>query len=146
MITRKVSYTWRFVEVLSDLINFSWYPFSGKRLDLNYTRGPTRPGWPISQPQKKIVAWRSVGGGANVRKKGKRRVHLLQTNIAHQKMTVCLITFSRQIEETWECLETGGVLHRYIFSIKTITKGKKTEKLNPKIKIYISMKAQSWWW
>ena len=29
MITRKVSYTWRFVEVLSGLINFSWYPFSG---------------------------------------------------------------------------------------------------------------------
>lgn len=29
MIRRKVSYFWRFVEVLSDLINFSWYPFSG---------------------------------------------------------------------------------------------------------------------
>lgn len=29
MITRKVSYTWRFVEVLSDFINFSWYPFCG---------------------------------------------------------------------------------------------------------------------
>ena len=85
------------------MVSLLWVFFLGKRLDLNYTRGPTRPGWPISQPQKKIVAWRRDGGGANVRLregKAERRVHLLQTNIAHQKMTECLITFSRQIEET----------------------------------------------
>lgn len=82
------------------MVPLLWVGFLGKRLDLNYRTGPTRPGWQLSQPRKKIVAWRSVGGGANVRKKGKRRVHLLQTNIAHQKMTECLVTFSRQIEET----------------------------------------------
>ena len=51
-------------------------------------------------------------------------------------MTECLVTFPRHVEETWgvwkqEILCTA--LYRYIYSIKTITKGK-TEKLNPKIK------------
>ena len=39
-------------------------------------------------------------------------------------------------------LKTRDALYRYIYSIKTITKGK-TEKLNPKIKKNISMKPQS---
>ena len=71
MITRKGSLTWRFLKVPSDWINFSWNPFTGlsfvEKGSLSYRKGSTGPHWPISHPQKKIVAWRRDGGDVNVR-------------------------------------------------------------------------------